>query len=122
MLLWPASKPGSGSDEAHLRTEHDSYTGFAFSTVDTSGVWFEDTAHVALAYKLIGDEAKATFYLTMLEKVQAEKEAGDGLGLVAASKDGLQTGFGVTYDCRLHLGASAWAILASFGYNPYWGR
>lgn len=107
--------------EEHLRTQHNGYTGFAFSTADTSGVWFEGTAHMALAYRMTGDAAKADAYLFTLERAQTQHGEGGGLGIVAASKDGLQTGFEVTYDCRVHLGCSAWAALAGLGYNPYWG-
>jgi hypothetical protein len=50
---------------------------------------------------------------------------GDGLGLVAASHDGVTTGFSTAYgpNCyyrRMHIGATAWLIFAQLGFNPYY--
>lgn len=39
--------------------------------------------------------------------------------IVAASHDGLSTGFDWIYDARLHTGATSWFIFAELGYNPY---
>jgi hypothetical protein len=64
----------------------------------------------------------ALFYLRELRRAQSDDPYGDGLGLLAASKDGLTTGFGTTYDRRLHVGATSWFIFAELGYNPYWGE
>ena len=39
---------------------------------------------------------------------------------MAASHDGVSTGFDWVYDARLHVGATAWFVFAERGYNPYW--
>ena len=47
-------------------------------------------------------------------------------GVWSADKDGLRTGFDVffgvpwIYYHRLHVGATAWLVLAEQGVNPFW--
>jgi hypothetical protein len=43
----------------------------------------------------------------------------DGKGIVSASSDGLDTGFGDLYYASLHTGATAWYLLAATGTNPF---
>jgi hypothetical protein len=43
----------------------------------------------------------------------------DGKGIVSASSDGLDTGFGDLYYAALHLGATAWYLLAAHVTNPF---
>ncbi len=105
--------------EDNCEVEHGGYCGFDFDT-DGDGVWFEGTAHMVLAYRTIGKEDRAQWYLSHLENAQAHDAMGDGFGLVAASTDGLTTGFGTTYARRLHVGATCWLIFAEMNYNPYW--
>lgn len=105
--------------EAHCALEHNGYHGFDFNT-DLDGIWLEGTAHMALAYGILGQDAQALFYLQELRRAQQEDTYGDGLGLVATSKEDLTTGFGTTYARRLHVGATCWFIFAELGYNPYW--
>lgn len=99
--------------------EHNGYRGFDFDT-DLDGVWFEGTAHMALAYRIAGKENQASLYLQELRRAQEEDPCGDGLGLVATSQEGLTTGFGTTYVRRLHVGATSWLIFAELKHNPYW--
>lgn len=106
--------------EANCAAEDDGYRGFDFNT-DLDGVWFEGTAHMALAYRVVGNDLKAEDYLQELRRAQSSAEDGDGLGLLAASRDGLTTGFGTTYARRLHIGATSWLVFAELNYNPYWG-
>ncbi|MGY3340867.1 hypothetical protein ACVW0K_006966 [Streptomyces filamentosus] len=98
------------------------FTGVGFSTVDTSGVWFEGTAHLLAAYKARnapGDAAAARTLTDTLEKAQAEAPHTDGEGIVASSHDGLDTGQGDRYYASLHTGATAWYLLAALGKNPF---
>lgn len=109
--------------------EADGFKGFDFNN-DTDHVWFEGTAHMALVYKILGDTTNAKTYLAELEKAQKSATNNNGKGIVAASYDGLTTGFTLTttgtdnedwlYYNRLHVGATAWFIFAERGYNPYW--
>ncbi len=103
----------------HCALDHNGYQGFDFDT-DLDGVWFEGTAHMALAYAIVGHDDQASFYLGELRRAQEDDLYGDGLGLVATSKEDLTTGFGTTYIRRLHVGATSWMIFAELKHNPYW--
>lgn len=98
------------------------FTGSSYSSADRSKVWFEGTAHLALAVRArgaSGDPARYADLMATLERAQAQAPNADGRGLVAASSDGLVTGFGDTYDASLHTGATAWYLLAALGANPF---
>ncbi|RLB08493.1 MAG: hypothetical protein DRG39_08750 [Deltaproteobacteria bacterium] len=99
--------------------ETDGFKGFDFNN-DKDGIWFEGTAHMVIAYEIIGEETKADTYLKELEKAQKEAQNANGKGLVAGPHDGLTTGFDWVYNARLHIGATAWFIFAELGYNPFW--
>jgi hypothetical protein len=98
-------------------TEADGFKGFDYDT-DRDGVWFEGTAQMALAYQITGETDKAARLMAALEKAQATAPNANGKGLVAASHDGLTTGFEWKYYTRLHIGATAWLIFARMRYNP----
>ncbi|WIE75718.1 hypothetical protein [Curtobacterium sp. MCSS17_007] len=105
-----------------LAASDGGYSGSAYSTADVSKVWFEGTAHLALAVRArgaTGDPARYTALVTSIEDAQARARNGDGRGIVSASSDGLVTGFGDTYNQTLHLGATAWYLLAARGTNPF---
>ncbi|MFE6411123.1 Tat pathway signal sequence domain protein [Streptomyces sp. NPDC057837] len=96
---------------------------------DRNGVWFEGTAHLALALRdrgARGDETRARRLLTSLER--AQDLLGDGqtvggrdlpgrAGVVSASSP-LDTGFGFGYYPYRHTGATAWYLMAALRYNP----
>ncbi|MDG4824698.1 hypothetical protein O7635_22840 [Asanoa sp. WMMD1127] len=71
-------------------------------------VWFEGTAHLALARRLRGDPDPAL--LDTIEKVQRAH----GPGVLAASRDEATT----DHYASLHTGATAWYLLAAAGVNP----
>ena len=106
--------------ENNCYTEKDGFKGFDFNT-DQDGVWFEGTAQMALAYQISEEGNKSDTYIAELRKAQENAENTDGEGIVAASHDGVTTGFDWKYFSRLHIGATAWYIFASIHYNPYWG-
>ena len=106
---------------------------------DPDAVWFEGTAHMAVALFLRrrgpgrdlpgfrGDVATANDYLRQLEVAQASLAAGqkvNGLeapmtsGVVTASSM-LDTGFGSAMFPNLHTSATAWYVLAANGGNPF---
>lgn len=98
------------------------FTGVSFSVVDTSGVWFEGTAHLLAAYqtrRAPGDTDKAAALISTLQKAQASAPNTNGAGIVAASHDGLNTGQGDLYYASVHTGATAWYVLGALGGNPF---
>lgn len=106
---------------AHLAATDGAFSGVSFSNADTTGVWFEGTAHLAAALQLRnapGDASTAAAYLASIELAQTQAPHQDGLGIVAASHDGLHTGFGYDYFAALHAGATAWYCLAKQQTNP----
>ena len=106
---------------------------------DPDAVWFEGTAHMAAALlqrklqrnrdlpSFDGDVNTAQRYLSHIELAQAalgtdETVNGtpipEGTGIVSASSV-LNTGFGFSYFPRLHIGATAWYLIAALAGNPY---
>ncbi|MFD5403224.1 Tat pathway signal sequence domain protein [Streptomyces griseorubiginosus] len=96
---------------------------------DRNGVWFEGTAHLALALRergRAGDDKRARRLLGSIER--AQERLGDGQttggtplparsGIVSASSP-LDTGFGFGYYPYRHTGATAWYLLAASRTNP----
>lgn len=108
--------------EQNHRLTHDGFTGYDFND-DKDGVWFEGTAQMATAYKLAGQPAAREFLLEELRRAQQMPPSpalGDQKGLVAACHDGVSSGFGFSYNLRLHTGATAWNVFAQLGANPYY--
>ena len=98
----------------------DGFQGFDFN-MDQDHIWWEGTAHMTIAYQILGEKTKNSTFLSEFEKVQNSSSNNNGKGIVAANIDGLTTGFDWLYYNRLHIGATAWYIFAVQGYNPYWG-
>ncbi|MGI5377185.1 Tat pathway signal sequence domain protein [Streptomyces sp. CA-251387] len=96
---------------------------------DRNGVWFEGTAHLALALRerqARGDEARARRLLDSIERAQELLGGGQTVGgralpersgVVSASSP-LDTGFGFGYYPYRHLGATAWYLMAALRSNP----
>ena len=85
-------------------------------------VWFEGTAHVADALEQRNGPGDATAAAQLLTDVQTSQTTGpnnDGLGIIAASKDGLSDCGGDSYYASLHTGATAWYLLAAQRVNPF---
>ncbi len=105
-----------GYAESHLSVG----MGFDFNQ-DRDGVWYEGTAQMAAAYAFDGQTENWQSRIQFLQA--ARDESG---GIVAASKDGLTTGFYLAdgrpwlYYHRLHVGATAWLALAEGRVNPFW--
>lgn len=128
--LWPwmsrndapaAWRRAFGFAEAHLAVDG----GFDFNG-DRDGVWVEGTAQAALAYRITGDLRAAD---RLLESLTSDQTA-SGL-LNATRKSQLTTGLSIDptssipdflYFRRPHLGATAWAVLAATGWNPFTGQ
>ncbi|MGW6905715.1 Tat pathway signal sequence domain protein [Streptomyces sp. NPDC054940] len=96
---------------------------------DRNGVWFEGTAHLALALRERqgrGDETRARRLVDSIERAQDLLGAGQSVGgralpgrsgVVAASSP-LDTGFGFGYYPYRHTGATAWYLMAATRFNP----
>ncbi|MFE7861040.1 Tat pathway signal sequence domain protein [Streptomyces sp. NPDC057403] len=96
---------------------------------DRNGVWFEGTAHLALALRCRrapGDGARARRLLASIERAQELLGRGqtfgggavpEGSGVVSASSP-IDTGFGFGYYPYRHTGATAWYLLAATRVNP----
>lgn len=105
--------------EKNCGTTADGFTGFDFNN-DRDGIWFEGTAQMALAYHIIGQNDRASNILKELRKVQNYGPGANGKGLIAASHDGVTTGFEWKYFAKLHIGATAWLLFVEMRYNPFW--
>lgn len=115
---------GTGSLLASTEEPIDRWNGYP----DTGAVWFEGTAQLALALADRGrgrDESDAEELLSQVRKAQRELGRGQkfggrdiGGGIVAASSP-LNTGFGFGYFQNLHVGATAWYVMAASNTNPY---
>jgi len=98
------------------------FIGVCFSTVDLTGDWFEGTAHMAAAFlarNASGDSTKATRFLSSIQLAQTEAPNNDGMGIDAATEDGLKTGSGSKYYAALHVGATSWYCIAGQSGNPF---
>ena len=111
----------------NLAVANDDFTGVSFSDADTSRVWFEGTAHLACALiardraetrETPGDAEAASALLESIRLAQSTAPNADGTGITAASAE-LDTGFGFSYFPSLHLGATAWYLMATLGVNPF---
>ena len=104
----------------YAEQHHQLAAGFDFNQ-DRDGVWYEGTAQMALAYQETNQPQKAQTVLAML---QAGKETSGGMP--TSDRSTLTTGFiqpdgnPWLYFRSLHVGATAWAVLAEQGVNPFW--
>ncbi|MFE0455741.1 Tat pathway signal sequence domain protein [Streptomyces sp. NPDC058914] len=114
---------------ASLLADEDSPIAPGQPKPDRNGVWFEGTAHLALALRhrrAPGDEARARRLIASIERAQdllgpGQTVGGRSLparsGVVSASSP-LDTGFGFGYYPYRHTGATAWYLLAAARANP----
>jgi len=98
--------------------------GFDFNEIndgDGDGVWFEGTGQMTVAYAFGGQPGQADLYRQELIRAQQTAPFGDTKGIVAASHDGLVTGFNFDYFGDSTSG-HAWNVFAQLGFNPYYQR
>lgn len=117
MALGDKYKRGISWSETHSYVEADGFKGFDFND-DKDGIWFEGTTQMAIAYRILEENTKSDLYIDELRKAQTNAQNGNGKGIVAASHDGVSTGFGWAYNAQLHIGATSWYIFAENRYNP----
>jgi hypothetical protein len=97
-------------------------SGVSSCPADRTGVWYEGTAHLADALRFRGgpgDGARAAAYLADIRYAQLHGPGSDGLGIIAASRDGLSDCNGGRYYASLHTGTTAWYILAARKADPF---
>ncbi len=92
---------------------------------DRDGLWVEGTAQAALTFRAVGRGERSDALLA-----EMAKEWSPG-GLLFATRDAsITTGLAIGPDSatadflyyrRPHLGATAWAVLAALGWNPFTG-
>lgn len=114
---------------ASLLADEDAPVADSQPKPDRNGVWFEGTAHLALALRerrRRGDEAGAWRLLDSIERAQDLLGGGQTVGgralperagVVSASSP-LDTGFGFGYYPYRHVGATAWYLMAATRSNP----
>lgn len=123
LLLDGAPKPWRRA-VAYVKRAHGTGGGFDFND-DRDGIWWEGTAQTALALVATGDRAASG---AIVERLGGQFAPG---GLIwATSIPRLTTGLALAPDSRTadfvyyrhpHLGATAWAVLAAQGWNPFTG-
>ncbi|MFC1807070.1 hypothetical protein ACFL0T_01735 [Candidatus Omnitrophota bacterium] len=98
------------------------------SPASPDGIWFEGTAQLAAAYKVLGFRGfvdKSDEVLDCIKRAQHWAANTNFSGIVAASKTfaqgGLTTGLGWKYFASPHVGATAWYAGAYLNYNMLWG-
>ena len=105
---------------SYAETQHRVGNGFDFNQ-DRDRIWYEGTAQMAVAYQHTGQFDKSKPLISML--LAAQDASG---GIPAGNRDGLTTGFSLPtgepwfYFRRVHVGATAWTVLAQKGVNPFW--
>lgn len=91
---------------------------------DRDGLWIEGTAQAALMFNLEGEPERASILIASILQ-HADPESG---WLYATPNEQLSTGLTVgamgqggafMYHHWPHLGATAWAVLAATGFNPF---
>lgn len=116
--LWAAAPSW---DVTNLAVTRSGFSGVSFCSGDRSGVWFEGTAHLADALEFrnaSGDLPQAQEYLRDIAYAQTNGPNGDGRGIIAASRT-IGDCDGYKYFASLHVGATAWYILAAREANPF---
>ncbi|WP_369276271.1 Tat pathway signal sequence domain protein [Streptomyces sp. R11] len=123
------SYDGVTFSSASLLADEDAPIADSQPKPDRNGVWFEGTAHLALALRerrRRGDEPRARRLLDSIERAQELLGAGQSVGgralperagVVSASSP-LDTGFGFGYYPYRHVGATAWYLMAATRSNP----
>jgi hypothetical protein len=120
-LRSPAYAASVGWDVRNLASATGQLRGVSICPGDRTGVWFEGTAHLADALEIrarAGDSGQAAAYRSDITYAQAHGPNQNGLGIMAASRDGLTDCEGDSVYASLHTGTTAWYILAARGINP----
>jgi hypothetical protein len=106
--------------EQYHRNQHDGFDGEDFND-DMDGVWFEGTGQTAVDYASVGNSVRMDQLRATLQAAQQiPPPYGDGMGMPAASHDGVSSGFSFSLFRRPHVGATSWNLFAQKGFNPFY--
>jgi hypothetical protein len=129
-LIWPligvADAPKAWARSLTFAKDHLAVPGGFDFNADRDGLWTEGTAQASLVERAVGDRAAADALLATALSLAAPS------GYLYATKEGqITTGLPLgpnsksndfLYFHRPHLGATAWAVLAATGFNPFTGQ
>ncbi|MEE8359930.1 MAG: PKD domain-containing protein, partial [Candidatus Omnitrophota bacterium] len=122
MALGEVNKYGGGMAWVEDNCRVDNIDGFTFGydfNADRDGIWFEGSAHIALAHQMLNDDTKSD---SILDVIMTSQHASTG-GIQCASHNGVTTSFNLwTLSTDLHISSAAWFILAVDKHNPFWGQ
>jgi len=129
-LIWPlvgvSTPPTAWRRSLSIAKDHLAVSGGYDFNGDRDGLWTEGTAQVALVERALGNRREADRLLGVIDHLRAPS----GL-LYATGRGQISTGLSIGdtskeadffYFHRPHLGATAWAILAQRGLNPFTGE
>lgn len=127
--LWPLLLEGAPAAWApalaYAVKAHGAEGGLDFND-DRDGLWVEGTAQGALSAKAVGQPDLAARFLA-----EVAREWSPGGYLWATRRPSITTGLAIGPDSTTadflyyrhpHLGATAWAVLAATGWNPFTGK
>ncbi len=127
--LWPLLLPEAPAHWrralAYAERAHGVPGGFDFND-DRDGLWVEGTAQAALVYRALGRGEEAERLLAVVGGqfspggylwATREPQVTTGLAIGPASRTD-----DFLYYRQPHLGATAWAVLAATGWNPFTGE
>ena len=104
----------------YVEQHHALKRGFDFNQ-DRDGVWYEGTAQMALAYRETDRLHKAQVVLAMLKTAKQRSGAMPTTDRITLTTGFIQPdGTPWLYFRSLHIGATAWTVLAERGVNPFW--
>lgn len=95
-----------------IERRHAAKGGYAFTDA-RDGMWTEGTAQAALAWRWVGDEARAD---TLLARVATQASPG---GFLYGTPEPRIVAPYAWYYHRPSLAATAWAVIAASNRNPY---
>jgi hypothetical protein len=92
--------------------------GFDADTKKNS-VWLEGSAQIVLAYKLVGDNTSAGFFLGEMEKAVSEIVT-DVQGFTYATSGGTSYGGWAMDSLHQCVSSAVWYLFAKHNFNPFW--
>ncbi|AZG15366.1 hypothetical protein EHF44_13635 [Cupriavidus pauculus] len=122
LIAIPDAAPGWQRALTWARTRHGVKGGYGFNA-NPDGIWTEGTGQAALVLRASGRDAEAAPLWPLL----AAQRAPSGM-LFATPDTRVRTGLQIGPDSKTddfyyfhlpHLGATAWAVLAAAGWNPF---
>ncbi len=122
LALGEIAKYGTGVLWVEGNCRVNNMDGFAFGydfNADRDGIWFEGSAHIALAYQKLSNDTMSDSILNII--IQAQDNATGGI--TCASHNGVTTSFNQwILSTDFHVTPAAWLIFNIEKYNPFWNQ